>query len=176
MVTRTLYASQQKRHRYIKQSFGLCGRGWGWDDLGECHWNMYSFFSLKQGKSSIACVWARSSPLPFLVNNVFLEHRHSVLFTYCLWLSLFRRRQWQPTPVLLPEKSHGRRSLVGCSSWGHEESDTYWATSLSLFSFMLWRRKWQPIPVFLPGKSQGQRSRVGCHLWGRTESDTTEAT
>ena len=35
-----------------------------------------------------------------------------------------RRRQWQPTPVLLPGKSHGRRSLVGCSSWGHQESDT----------------------------------------------------
>ena len=28
-----------------------------------------------------------------------------------------RRRQWQPTPVLLPGKSHGRRSLVGCSPW-----------------------------------------------------------
>ena len=28
------------------------------------------------------------------------------------------RRQWQPTPVLLPGKSHGRRSLVGCSPWG----------------------------------------------------------
>ena len=27
-------------------------------------------------------------------------------------------RQWQPTPVLLPGKSHGRRSLVGCSPWG----------------------------------------------------------
>ena len=27
--------------------------------------------------------------------------------------------QWHPTPVLLPEKSHGRRSLVGCSPWGH---------------------------------------------------------
>ena len=26
---------------------------------------------------------------------------------------------WHPTPVLLPAKSHGRRSLVGCSSWGH---------------------------------------------------------
>ena len=37
-----------------------------------------------------------------------------------------------PTPVLLPGKSHGRRSLVGCSPWGHEESDTYWTTSLSL--------------------------------------------
>ena len=30
-----------------------------------------------------------------------------------------RRRQWHPTPVLLPGKSHGQRSLVGCSSWGH---------------------------------------------------------
>ena len=30
-----------------------------------------------------------------------------------------RRRQWQPTPVLLPGKSHGRRGLVGCSPWGH---------------------------------------------------------
>ena len=34
-----------------------------------------------------------------------------------------RRRQWHPTPVLLPRKSHGRRSLVGCSSWGWKESD-----------------------------------------------------
>ena len=32
--------------------------------------------------------------------------------------------QWHPTPVLLPGKSHGRRSLVGRSPWGHEESDT----------------------------------------------------
>ena len=36
----------------------------------------------------------------------------------------FRRRQWHPTPVLLPGKSHGRRSLVGCSPWGRKESDT----------------------------------------------------
>ena len=34
-----------------------------------------------------------------------------------------RRRQWHPTPVLLPGKSHGWRSLVGCSLWGHSESD-----------------------------------------------------
>ena len=32
--------------------------------------------------------------------------------------------QWLPTPVLLPGKSHGRRSLVGCRLWGHTESDT----------------------------------------------------
>ena len=35
-----------------------------------------------------------------------------------------RRRQWHPTPVLLPVKSHRRRSLVGCSPWGRWESDT----------------------------------------------------
>ena len=34
------------------------------------------------------------------------------------------RRQWQPTPVLLPGKSHGLRSLVGCSPWGRTEMDT----------------------------------------------------
>ena len=34
-----------------------------------------------------------------------------------------RRRQWHPTPVLLPRKSHGQRSLVGCSLWGRWELD-----------------------------------------------------
>ena len=33
------------------------------------------------------------------------------------------RRKWQPTPVLLPGKSHGWRRLVGYSPWGHRESD-----------------------------------------------------
>ena len=41
------------------------------------------------------------------------------LFTFMHW-----RRKWQPTPVLLPGKSHGWRSLVGYSPWGHQESDT----------------------------------------------------
>ena len=33
-------------------------------------------------------------------------------------MNLFFFLQWHPTPVLLPGKSHGRRSLVGCSPWG----------------------------------------------------------
>ena len=84
------------------------------------------------------------------------------------------RRQWHPTPVLLPGKSHGRRSLVGCSPWGR------WGSRLTdftfIFTFMHWRRKWQPTPVFLPGESQGRRSLVRCRLWSRTKSDTTEVT
>ena len=35
-----------------------------------------------------------------------------------------RRRQWHPSLILLPGKSHGRRSQVGCSPWSPEESDT----------------------------------------------------
>ena len=34
------------------------------------------------------------------------------------------RRKWQPTPVFLPGKSHGQRSLIGYSPWGHKQSDT----------------------------------------------------
>jgi len=37
---------------------------------------------------------------------------------YCTTALISRRRQWHPTPVLLPGKSHGRRSLVGYSPWG----------------------------------------------------------
>ena len=40
-----------------------------------------------------------------------------------LCISINRRRQWHPTPALLPGKSHGWRSLVGCSPWGRTESD-----------------------------------------------------
>ena len=43
-----------------------------------------------------------------------------------------RRRQWHPTPVLFPGKSHGQRSLVGCSPWGQV---TEGQTRLSDFTF-----------------------------------------
>ena len=52
-----------------------------------------------------------------------IEH-HQLYSLGMLNLNLCRRRQWHPTPVLLPGKPHGRRSLVGCSPWGHQGSDT----------------------------------------------------
>ena len=117
----------------------------------------------------------RSNPiLPHCRQTLYhLSHQgiNSFIFIEVCWL-----RQWHPTPVLLPGKSCGWRSLVGCSPWGRWGSGRTWATSLSLFTFMHWRRKWQPTPVFLPGESQGRGSLVGCCLRGRTESDTTEAT
>ena len=67
------------------------------------------------------------------------------------------RRKWQPTPVFLPGKSHGRRSLVDYSPWGCKKSDTTERLHFTYFTHFIlyhWRRKWQPTPVFLPGESQ----------------------
>ena len=86
-----------------------------------------------------------------------------------------RRRQWHPTPVLLPGKSHGRRSLVGCSPWGRQ-SRTRLSDFTFTFHFPALEKEMATHPVFLPGESQGRGTLVGCRLWGCTESDTTKAT
>ena len=79
-----------------------------------------------------------------------------------------------PTPVLLPGKSHGWRSLVGYSPWARKELDmTEWLHFLYFYSSFQ-RRKWQTTPVFLPGESHGQRGLVGYGLWGCKESDMTK--
>ena len=90
---------------------------------------------------------------------------------FCVTRKVVWRRQWHPTLVLLPGKSHGRRSPKAAVH-GVAEGQT----QLSNFTFTHWRRQWQPTPVFLPGESQGWGSLVGCGLWGHTESDTTEVT
>ena len=56
----------------------------------------------------------------FSINSQYKQYKYfrSECFWYYLW------RQWHPTPVLLPGKSHGWRSLEGCSPWGHWGSDT----------------------------------------------------
>ena len=61
-------------------------------------------------------VWDKYGEFQFL-------NRSSKSFPFSSF-SQERRRQWQPTPVLLPGKSHGWRSLEGCSAWGLKESDT----------------------------------------------------
>ena len=86
-----------------------------------------------------------------------------------------QRRQWHPTPVLLPGKSHGWRSLVGCSPWGREESDTteqlHFHFSLSSLekemathsSVLAWR---------IPGTGEpGGLPSMGSHRVGHNWSD-----
>ena len=85
------------------------------------------------------------------------------------------RRQWPPTPVLLPGKSHGQRSLVGCSPWGCKESDM---TEQLHFHFSL----------SCVGEGNGNPLQSSClenprdggawwaAIYGVTQSDTTEVT
>ena len=55
------------------------------------------------------------------------DKRENVVTSFTGTKLSFWRRQWHPTPVLFPGKSHGWRSLVGYSPWGHKESDmTKW--------------------------------------------------
>ena len=68
------------------------------------------------------CLWCHASCITLLVRGQRLpwfEVKKKKRLNW--WFSrevICRRRQWHPTPVLLPGKSHGRRSLVGCSPWG----------------------------------------------------------
>ena len=68
--------------------------------------------------------WSRTrSSSPFLFPGFFFnwgivasQYIQQSKLAACIHIS--QRRQWHPTPVLLPGNSHGRRSLVGCSPWG----------------------------------------------------------
>ena len=81
-----------------------------------------------------------------------------------------------PHSVLLPRKSHGWRSLVGCGPWDCYEPDRTERLHFHLSLSCIGGGNGQPTSVFLPGESQGRGSVVGCRLRSRTESDTTEVT
>ena len=85
------------------------------------------------------------------------------------------RRQWHPTPVLLPGKSHGRRSLVGYSPWGREESDMTEQLHLNFSLSCTGEGNGSPLQYScLENPRNG--SLMGCPRWGHTELDTTEVT
>ena len=72
-------------------------------------------------RKNIMKVWKSYSTEDVITYRKKKKIKPQTVNAVCAWLQ--GRRQWQPTPVLLPGKSHGQRSLVGCSPWGREESD-----------------------------------------------------
>ena len=83
-----------------------------------CATDVFKFF-LMSANINLADIFPKKK------NSAVFQGSHILrnVLLYIPSLVLKWRRQWQPTPVLLPGKSHGRRSLVGCSPWGCEESD-----------------------------------------------------
>ena len=93
---------------------------------------------------------------------------------------LFWRRQWRPTPELLPGKSHGGRSLVGCSPWGREESDTTKRLHFHFSLSCIGEGNGNPLQVLawrIPGTGEpGGLPSMGLHRVGHDWSDLAAAT
>jgi len=70
--------------------------------------------------------WGRETATINSPQSEYSQVKQPQLCTYSfkIYFMVHWRRQWQPTPVFLPGKSHGQKSLVGCSPWGCKESDT----------------------------------------------------
>ena len=150
--------------------------------------NDYIFQNTKNNdKKSIVLQWILANLFNVWLNTAGFSYLlpQLIFFGMTLWLkytgkrfglTYLWRRWWHPTLVLLPGKSHGRRSLVGCSPWGRYASDT---TERLHFHFSL----------SCTGEGNGNPLRCSClenprdkGAWwaaiygGHTESDTTEVT
>ena len=86
-----------------------------------------------------------------------------------------RRRQWQPTPVLLPGKSMDGGAWQAAVH-GVARSRTRLSDFTFTFHFHALEKEMATHSSVLAWRIPGTGSLVGCRLWGRTESDTTEAT
>ena len=132
------------------------------------------------------CIWIRASLVAQTVKNLPAIQEMQV---WPLGWEDPLEKAMEPTPVFLPRKPHGWRSLVGYSPWSHKKLDV---TERLHFYFMVaqtvknlpamqemqlwswvekipWRREWLPNPGFLPGGFHGQRSLVGYSPWGSSE-------
>ena len=105
------------------------GSSWprDWTHVSTCigRWTLYHYFSPFWSTKHhwMACYPNRrirfnesSNNLSFISCRVI--HSTGLIRTYSKSIHLTRTMRWHPTPVLLPGKSHGWRSLVGCSPWG----------------------------------------------------------
>ena len=132
--------------------------------ISPCFWNALPSPSLSHPSWLIQSPWL--SFLSHTGNSLWLSILNMVMLEKVMAShssTLAWKIPWMEKP--------GRLKSMGLQRLGN-----YWATSLSLFTFMHWIRKWQPTPVFLPGESQGRGSLVGCCLWGCAKLDTTKAT
>ena len=80
-----------------------------------------------------------------------------------------------PHSSTLPGKSHGWRSLVGCSAWV-TKSRTQLSNFTVTFCFRALEKEMATHSSVLAWRTPGMGEPGGCRLWGHTKSDTTEVT
>ena len=106
--------------------------------------------------------------------NSYLLEEYQGIVSGCDW-----RRQWQPTPVLLPGKSHGQRSLVGCSPWV-AKSQAWLSDFILTFQFHALEKKMAAHSSILawriPGTEEpGGLPSMGSHRVGHDWSDSSSS-
>ena len=115
---KTIYSSQDKEPRYSLI-----------DEWIKKIWYIYAmeYFSAIK-RNEIHSVKVMQINIEHVIQNEVGQkekNEYCILRHIYIYIYIYRererereRRQWHPTPVLLPGKSHGQRSLVGCSPWG----------------------------------------------------------
>ena len=96
------------------------GESWCLNSITDFNANLFQEFPYRFSLILIFDLWSGhlNSQWSWYINLTLSVHLNKCSQIKFPW------RQWHPTPVLLPGKSHGWRSLVGCSPWGREESHT----------------------------------------------------
>ena len=161
----------------------VCCNSWGckesdsterlnWTELRRKIWNR-SLLTFFRGSMILLTPWS-----PSLQNHetiVLLFKLLSLLYLYGSPRKL-KRRQWHPTPGLLPGKSHGWKSLVGCSPWGLQESDTTERLHFHFSLSCIGEGNGNPLQCSCLENPRDGGAWWAAISWGLTESDMTEAT
>ena len=104
--------SQRVRHDWTANTHHIC-RIWKNDT------NEHIYKTETDWQTSLSMIISRSCRVAAngIISFFFIVNSSFCIYIY-IYIFIYQRRQWHPTPVLLPGKSHGWRSLVGCSLWG----------------------------------------------------------
>ena len=121
-----------------------------------------------------------SNTLSSAKDNTIIKVHNSQIYISCLYIYIsyiyrLLRSINIPTPVLLPGKSHGRRSLMGCSPWGCKESDTTEQLHFHFSLSCIGERNGNPLQCSCL-ENPRDRGAWWAAVYGVTELDTTEAT
>ena len=120
-------------------------------------WNLVHFQVLLV--SHFPQIGQGTTPINLILCASHYYQYHHFPYFHCIVL-ISRRRQWQPTPLLLPWKSHGQRHLISCNPCGHQE-----LTWLSDFPFTFQLENYSSVPAWrIPGmEAHGRLPSMGSH-------------
>ena len=140
-----------KPNFYLDPTHFGCPLGWGGREYSSCgsqraalwqgQW-LQQFHNIKGYR--LARTWLtfliswHNYSLFYIVTSLVVQMVKRLPTMWVTWVEKISwRRRWQPTPVFLPGKSHGRRSLVGYRSWGRKELDMMSNFTFTFFHFIL---------------------------------------